>query len=256
VNITGSEAAIEKAVKVLGKRFPSLGSPRSRGIGAACSEEGGKNGGAAGNDGGAVGRGSEGSGGLIFSSPSLQVGFAALALPGTVYASREQSAELVLSHLLSTGALWEDVRMRGGAYGAFAGPDRMENVFVMASYQDPNPLRSLDSFRSILKKTADTPIESGDLEKIIIGAYAKETRPKTNAEKGSADFLRWLYGIENRFLESKLRDFTELSGREVQEAARRLVSFMDKGKAAVLSGRDMAEKAAAKLGGPVTTLPV
>jgi Zn-dependent M16 (insulinase) family peptidase len=241
VNITGSEPAIEKASKALAKRFPALGPPRSRSPRSTGADFGGS---------------SKTAESAVFASPSLQVGFAALALPGTAYASREQSAELVLSHLLSTGALWEDIRMRGGAYGAFAHPDRMENVFILTSYQDPNPLRTLDSFRSILQKAAAAPIAPEDLEKIVIGAYAKETRPKTNAEKGSVDFLRWLRGIEDRFLASKLRDLTELSGKEVQEAARRLVSVTGQGKTAVLSGRDMAEKAAAKLGGPIITLPI
>jgi Zn-dependent M16 (insulinase) family peptidase len=245
VNITGSEAAVERASGILAKKFPLLGSPRTR-RGPPALDAGGRDAGSPGASGNAA----------VFASPSLQVGFAALALPGTAYASREQSAELVLSHLLSTGPLWEDIRMRGGAYGAFANPDRMEKVFVLASYRDPNPPRSLDAFRSILQKTADTPIAAEDLEKIVIGAYAKETHPRTNAEKGCVDFLRWLRGIEDRFLASKLRDLTELSGKEVQDAAGRLVSVIGQGEAAVLAGRDAAEKAAAKLGGPVHTLPV
>ncbi|MDR0389741.1 MAG: insulinase family protein [Spirochaetaceae bacterium] len=263
VNITGSDAAIEKSMKALEKRFPQMGPPRPRKAESVPAENfhfGGASapgGGTSGLGGGALGAfpASGVSGAAVFASPSLQVGFAALALPGTAYASREQSAELILSHLLSTGALWEDIRMRGGAYGAFANPDRMERVFIMASYRDPSPLRSLDAFRSILKKTAETPIDAGELEKIVIGAYSKETRPKTNAEKGSVDFFRWLYGIENRFLQVKLKDFTGLSGKEVQEAARRLVSVIDQGRAAVLSGRDGAEKTAAQLGVKATELP-
>ncbi|MDR1429626.1 MAG: insulinase family protein [Spirochaetaceae bacterium] len=247
VNITGSESAAERCMKALEKNFPRLGPPRPRRAESGPAENfhtvtGGT-------------PGSAGGGASVFSSPSLQVGFAALALEGTAYASREQSAELILSHLLSTGALWEDIRMRGGAYGAFATPDRMEQVFIMASYRDPNPPRSLEAFSSILKKTAETPIDPDELEKTVIGAYSKETRPRTSAEKGGSDFLRWLYGIENRFLESKLRDFTTISGKEIQEAAGRLASVIDRGKTAVLSGRDSAEKTAAKLGVKAEELP-
>ncbi|MDR1177695.1 MAG: insulinase family protein [Spirochaetaceae bacterium] len=239
VNITASENAVEKAMKALEKRFPPLGPPRPRCAESVPAENF-----------------YPGSTASVFGSPSLQVGFAALALDGTAYASREQSAELILSHLLSTGALWEDIRMRGGAYGAFASPDRMEHVFVMASYRDPDPPRSLAAFGSILKKTAAAPIDPDELEKIVIGAYSKETKPRTSAEKGCSDFLRWLYGIENRFLISKLRDFTGISGKEIQEAAGRLASVMDRGKTAILSGKDSAEKAAAKLGVRAEELPV
>jgi Zn-dependent M16 (insulinase) family peptidase len=252
-HITGSEAAIEKSMKALERYFPLPGPPRPRRAESALAGNfHSVSGSAFGLDNALPSR----SGAAVFASPSLQVGFAALALNGTAYASREQSAELILGHLLSTSALWEDIRMRGGAYGAFASSDRMENVFIMASYRDPNPLRSLEAFRSILKKTAETPIDPEDLEKIVIGAYSQETRPRTSEEKGFIGFLRWLYGIENRFIESKLRDFTGVSGKEVQEAARRLVSVVDQGQAAILAGRDSAEKTAAGLGVSAVVLPV
>jgi len=41
----------------------------------------------------------------VYGSTALQVGFAALAIPGAPFASREQAAELVLAHRLSTGIL-------------------------------------------------------------------------------------------------------------------------------------------------------
>ena len=132
----------------------------------------------------------------------------------------------------------------------------MENVFLLASYRDPNPLRSLEHFSAILKKTAKSPVDPEALEKIIIGAYSKETRPKTNAEKGAVDFLRWLYGIENRFLASKLKDFIELKGKEIQEAAERLASEIDRGRAVIVAGKETAEEAAGKLGVSAEDFPV
>ncbi|QQO10495.1 insulinase family protein [Breznakiella homolactica] len=247
-NITGSQAAIGKALAILEKKFSAFGSPRPRntaseGIDPFLSLLG------------SLG-GAQSAAPAVYASPSLQVGFAALALPGTRYASREQSAELVLSHMLSTGALWEDIRMRGGAYGAFAYPDRMEEVFLMATYRDPNPVRSLDSFKTILQNTADEIIEESELEKTVIGAYSKETRPRTSAEKGGTDFFRYLYGIEDIHIQRKLEAMADISGDEVRAAARRLAALTEKCAAAVLTGTGAAEKAAARLGASVWQLPV
>ncbi|MCL1928790.1 MAG: insulinase family protein, partial [Treponema sp.] len=88
----------------------------------------------------------------VFASPSLQVGFASMSLCSAPYGSEEHAAELVFSHELSTGALWESIRMMGGAYGAFAHPDNLEGVFSFSTYRDPDPFRSLGSFPEILKK--------------------------------------------------------------------------------------------------------
>ena len=42
-------------------------------------------------------------------------------------------AELVLSHRLKTGFLWERIRMKGGAYGAFSMPNGLEGTFTFAT---------------------------------------------------------------------------------------------------------------------------
>jgi Zn-dependent M16 (insulinase) family peptidase len=179
----------------------------------------------------------------VYASPSLQVGFAAMALPGAAFPRREHSAEAVLCHQLSTGALWENIRMKGGAYGAFASVDGNEKIFGFATYRDPNPFRSLGAFTTILRDRAGLPPEGGTpsrktaqknsikdtafmedaLEKAIIGRYARETSPRTAAEKGSIDFSRFLYGIDSSHRERKLRALIDISEAEVVGAARRLV---------------------------------
>jgi Zn-dependent M16 (insulinase) family peptidase len=197
----------------------------------------------------------------VFSSPSLQVGFAALSLPASPYTRREHAAELVLSHHLSTGAFWEEIRMKGGAYGAFAQPDGMEKRFCCSTYRDPNPLKSAGAFAAVLQKQARTPVDEETLEKAIIGSYAKETRPRSPAEKGAADFLRFLYGIDDHRREQKLRAMVEISGAELAEAAQRLAEAAG-GQASggtalsIIAGPAAAREAAARLGADVRELPV
>jgi Zn-dependent M16 (insulinase) family peptidase len=186
------------------------------------------------------------------------VGFAALSLPGAPYNRPEHAAELVLSHHLSTGALWEDIRMKGGAYGAFAQPDGVEGRFCCSTYRDPNPQRSASAFAAILQKQAETPLDEETLEKAVIGSYAKETRPRTAAEKGGADFSRFLYGIDDQHRKHKLQALVGSTGPDLTAAARRLAEAAS-GTAAstsIIAGTAAAKEAAAQLGVAVTELPV
>jgi Zn-dependent M16 (insulinase) family peptidase len=212
----------------------------------------------------------------IYASPSLQVGFAALVLPGSPFPSRDHAAETVLGHQLSTGALWEDIRMKGGAYGAFAYTDGSEKAFVLATYRDPNPLRSLGAFAAILRDQASQLPDEDALEKAIIGRYAKETQPRTAAEKGNADFSRFLYGVDDLGRERKLRALIDMSGADVSAAARRLADSAASalprreagslaGPAAdsalpltpvIIAGTGAAREAAARLGVEPEVLPV
>ena len=196
----------------------------------------------------------------IFASQSLQIGFAAMTFNAAPFNTVEQIAESVLTHQLSTGALWEDIRMKGGAYGAFINSESLENCVSFATYRDPNPLRSLDAISSILKDIngSDKYCGGGDedyLVKSIIGYYAKETYPKTSAENGYVDFLRFLYGIEDDYRRTRKRQLINLSTAEIKNAFASLGGRMPSAPV-VITGMKSAEQAAKALGAKVTVLPV
>ena len=236
-NLTGSAGTLGTSLDLLKDRFGEFGPPKPSA--------------------GTPGDFPEGPGGPeVYLSPSLQIGFAAAAFSAAPFDTPEQAAELVLAHQLSTGALWESIRMKGGAYGAFAHPDHLEGVFSLATYRDPSPLKSLDSFRSILKEMSETAVvDDGELEKMIIGAYAGETQPRTGAEKGFSGFLRFLYGVEDAYRRRKLERLIAVTGEQVTEALRRLAA-QSAAVPVILAGPATAEKAARALGATVRELPV
>jgi Zn-dependent M16 (insulinase) family peptidase len=194
----------------------------------------------------------------VFASPSLQIGFAALTLGASPMNSRFHSAELALAHQLSTGPLWEQIRMKGGAYGAFAQVDSMEGVFALSTFRDPEPLRSIVSFDPILKNALSQLKSRQDeeaLEKTIVGAYSRETRPRTPAERAASDFIRFLYSLPEDLRRRRLRGLIKLRREELIAALDRLAC--QEGKAPVIiAGPETAERAARKLGVEVKTLPV
>jgi Zn-dependent M16 (insulinase) family peptidase len=195
----------------------------------------------------------------VFASPSLQIGFAAMTLRAAPYNSRAQAVELVLAHQLSTGALWEDIRMKGGAYGAFANTDSIEGIFAMSTFRDPKPLRSIAAFKSVLAdmlESTDAWYRDGEtLEKAIVGAYAREIRPRTPAERGGSDFIRFLYGVDDDMRLRKLSWLIEVKEEEIAKVLRGLAN--QEGKSPVIiADPGIAEKAAKELGVGVTPLPV
>jgi len=191
----------------------------------------------------------------VFASPSLQVGFAAMSLKASSFGSPHQAAEIVLSHLLSTGALWEDIRMKGGAYGAFARVDHLEGLFSFSTYRDPNPLRSLDAFNSIIKAQNSGCLGRQNVDKAVIGTYARETHPHTPAEKGLADFFRFLSGIEDSHRSERLKGIIALSESEIDAVPKRLAAETDFSHPVIITENSEAEKAASRLGVEIINLP-
>ena len=238
INLGGGEG-IKNCLGEIGKRFGRFGPPRPRRETEAFAPARGE--------------------GEVFASPSLQVGFAALTLQAAPYDSAEQAAELVLSHQLSTGPLWEAIRMKGGAYGAFTHPDNIEGAFSFSTYRDPDPLRSLETFPALLKELAGRGAAGGEEElvKAVIGTYSKETYPRTAAEKSLIDFFRFLYGVEDGHRARRLRSVIAVREEETAAALRGLASQPEgPGSPVVIAGRAQAEKAAARLNCGVQELPV
>ncbi|MDR2808891.1 MAG: insulinase family protein [Spirochaetaceae bacterium] len=230
--ITGSDAALTAMFKAL-EGFARFGAPRPRNPALSFNAPPAPE---------------------VFCSPSLQVGFAASSLPAVPYASQEQAAEMVIAHYLSTGALWEAIRMKGGAYGAFALSDSLEGAFSFITYRDPLPSRSLDSFVEVMHSM---PVLDGDdLEKAIIGTYSQETRPHTAAEKAFAELLRLLCGIEHHHRARRLSHILSLDAQALSAAANRIGSYKGPLFPVIIAGQSQALQASEKLGVPVKTLPV
>jgi Zn-dependent M16 (insulinase) family peptidase len=237
-NITGSDAAIRTALPLIEEKFSRFGQPKPR---KDLPEE-------------AFFSLFSGAGNEAWASPSLQVGFAGKSVRSAPYATREYSAELTLGHYLSTGELWENIRMKGGAYGAFASVSGAES-FRFSTYRDPEPSRSLPAFIDALKKTSAEKISAETLEKTIIGAYAKDTRPQTPAQKGLLDCFRWLYGVEDGQRARVRRDLLDMEEEDLRNAAKRLASVQETADC-VLAGDAPAEKAAKELGFELKRLPL
>jgi Zn-dependent M16 (insulinase) family peptidase len=132
--------------------------------------------------------------------------------------------------------------MKGGAYGAFAQSDGLEGIFALSTYRDPNPFRSLDAFGEILKNLARQGVDEDSLEKAIIGTYARETRPRTSAEKGFVDFSRFLYGIDDARREQRLKFLVKVGADQIAAAADSLASGAGASYPVVLAGPETREQ--------------
>jgi Zn-dependent M16 (insulinase) family peptidase len=267
-NITGSAEALKSSGALIAQRFSRLGAPKS-GTGDRGSGIGGD-----------VSKGS----GLprhedseqqslvpspqslvpvseIFASPSLQIGFAAMTLKSAAFDTMEQVAESVLAHQLSTGVLWEAIRMKGGAYGANASVDSLERRFSFFTYRDPNPLHSLESFSAILKGGFSITDDDGfqeNLVKTIIGCYARETHPRSPSDKGITDFLRYISRINNDHRRRRLERLISVSAEDIAATLKEIASQCEQASAnrVIITGIKDAEQVAKAMGTEVQTLPV
>jgi len=181
---------------------------------------------------------------------TMDVSFVARALPAARFGSRENAHEAVLAHYLNTGYLWEEVRMKGGAYGAGASVNGLEGLFTLSSYRDPNLLATLEAFRRGLEQARDSALSAREFEKVVLGAAGQEEKPMAPGEKGYVALKRYVLGISDDARQKRRGEMIGCGQADVRAAAERLLGAMEGSRAVVLTHRRALQEAADKLGAP------
>ncbi len=167
------------------------------------------------------------------------VGFVARSIPGTRMTDHGHAAELVLSHRLRTGFLWERIRMKGGAYGAFSMPNGLEGTFTFATYRDPNLESSLEAFRESLSASRTLVLSGNELRNTIIGTVGNDLSPRSPAEDGFLGLQRRHLGITDELRQAKRDALLRVKPRDVSAAAARLEAAFDRGQTFILAGESI-----------------
>ena len=89
----------------------------------------------------------------------------------------------ILKVILSYDYLWQNIRVKGGAYGCMSSFNRIgEGYFV--SYRDPNLKRTIDVYEGVVDYLENFTVSDRDMTKYIIGTISNMDQPMTPATKG------------------------------------------------------------------------
>ncbi len=101
---------------------------------------------------------------------------------------------LVAARHLRMAYLWDRVRVRGGAYGAFCAFDRIGGPLAFVSYRDPNTAATLEAFAGAGAYLQNAELSDDELERAIIGAVGDLDSYMLPDAKGHAALARELTG--------------------------------------------------------------
>ncbi len=156
---------------------------------------------------------------------------------------RFHGSALVAGHYLRTSWLWDRVRVRGGAYGAFCVLDRFSGVMTFASYRDPNFLETLEVFDASGRFLSDHEMSGEELNKSVIGVIGDLDRHMLPDAKGFASLTRYLTGDDDRHRQELREQVLATSAADVRRLGEFLRGFKDQGLVKVIASRDTIERA-------------
>ena len=100
----------------------------------------------------------------------------------------------LLETILGFDYLWNNVRVKGGAYGVFSN-FRRDGGFYIASYRDPNVKETLDIYDNMSNYLENFDVADREMQKYIIGTVRKLDTPIGNSSKGDLATTLYLSGI-------------------------------------------------------------
>jgi hypothetical protein len=123
---------------------------------------------------------------------------------------------------LSTGYLWEKIRVEGGAYGGRASVSAAHPVFTCGSYRDPNISKTLDNFQGALKHIA-SGLDDDEIDQSIIGTIGSIDHPKAPHTKGLSETLALISGRSVEYRQRKRESVLDATSKHAASAAKKLI---------------------------------
>lgn len=142
------------------------------------------------------------------------VSYAALTDNFCRYGAEFTGGLRLMSGILSYGYLWNEIRVRGGAYGCGFAVTR-EGTARFSSYRDPSPLRSLEIYRhtsDFIREFAenDTPLNG-----YIISSLSAGDPLLSPAQAGSTADARIFSDMTDEMIDRTRRETLALSKRDL-----------------------------------------
>jgi hypothetical protein len=100
----------------------------------------------------------------------------------------------VFKQIMSYEYLWQNIRVKGGAYGCFCNVGRTGDVYF-SSYRDPNLSKTLEVYRGVADYLKTFEIDERTMTQYVIGTFSEMDAPLTPLTQGRRSLIAYLSGI-------------------------------------------------------------
>ena len=107
-----------------------------------------------------------------------------------------ESAQVVVRHVQNSW-LWDQIRVKGNAYGAFCGLNSTSGTFSYGSYRDPNIAESFQTYDGTASFLLNDTLTNEQIQKAIIGYMSDQDAPQHPSSRGYNSALRHLLNISD-----------------------------------------------------------
>lgn len=148
-----------------------------------------------------------------------------------------------LKNILDYEYLWENVRVRGGAYGVMTNWIRNSSIASLVSYRDPNVLKTNEIYETVPEYLKNFDADERDMDKFIIGTISSFDTPKTPRTQGSRSFNAYMCNTTYEDIKKTRKEVISLTKEDVRDASKVVKAVLDDGVICVIGNAEKIEEA-------------
>ncbi|QUH27550.1 insulinase family protein [Vallitalea guaymasensis] len=147
----------------------------------------------------------------------------------------------VLQTITSLDYLWNNVRVKGGAYGCMNAFSRNGNVYF-TSYRDPNLKKTLDTYDKIDGFISTFDTDDREMTKYIIGTISNLDRPLTPALKGDRAIGSYISNVSYEDILNERKEVLSTTKEDIRGTADLVKSVLKQDNICVVGNENKLEK--------------
>lgn len=147
----------------------------------------------------------------------------------------------ILKVIMSYDYLWQNIRVKGGAYGCMSNFNRIgEGYFV--SYRDPNLKRTLDVYDGVVDYLKNFTISERDMTKYIIGTMSGIDQPMTPASKGDRSMNLYMNKVSAEMIREERNQILDAGQDDIRALYKVAEAVLRADQMCVIGGEDKIEE--------------
>lgn len=131
-------------------------------------------------------------------------------------------ADMLFASVTGNTWLWNEIRVKGGAYGAESHVSINDRLYVLTTYRDP----SVSSTYKVFENISKCKVSASELDSTVVTIIGRELKPLAPSSYCSEAFRRSLFGMTDEQYLQRRKALLAVTVEDLERAGKRLGKIM------------------------------
>jgi Zn-dependent M16 (insulinase) family peptidase len=147
----------------------------------------------------------------------------------------------ILKVILGYEYLWQNVRVKGGAYGCMSNFNRLGEAYF-SSYRDPNLEKTNAVYEGVVDYLRNFKVSERDMTKYIIGTMSNLDQPMTPVAKGDRSMNLYMNHVKEEMIREERNQILDAKEEDIRALADVVAAALACNQLCVIGGEEKIEE--------------